>query len=157
MSLQPHFPRSPYAPLVPSQRWFPADETLRTTAYEKLLPPLVAKIREDVYAWREMRYAGGSATSVSVFRWWSTPNICSSCGPPTSRNAGPARTSSRTEWQGFRTRQKLELEMTTAPHIYATSGRYTVAVKVIDIFGNDTMTLMPDHRRVIDVRRVTIG
>lgn len=29
------------------------------------------------------------------------------------------------------------------PHIYAKSGRYTVAVKVIDIFGNDTMTLLP--------------
>jgi hypothetical protein len=30
-----------------------------------------------------------------------------------------------------------------APHIYETSGRYIVAVKVIDIFGNDTMTLVP--------------
>ncbi len=26
---------------------------------------------------------------------------------------------------------------------YGRSGRYTVAVKVIDIFGNDTMTLVP--------------
>lgn len=51
MSLHPHFPASPYAPLVPDQRWFPADETLRGTAYEKLLPPLVAKVREEVYAW----------------------------------------------------------------------------------------------------------
>ena len=33
--------------------------------------------------------------------------------------------------------------MITAPHIYATPGRYTIAVKVIDIFGNDTMTLVP--------------
>ena len=47
------------------------------------------------------------------------------------------------EWQSFRTRQKRELEMITAPHIYATPGRYTIAVKVIDIFGNDTMTLVP--------------
>lgn len=53
MALHPEFPRSPYAPLIPSQRWFPADETLRSTAYEKLLPPLVAKIREEVYAWRQ--------------------------------------------------------------------------------------------------------
>lgn len=47
------------------------------------------------------------------------------------------------EWQSFRTRQKRELELTTAPHTYGAPGRYTVAVKVIDIFGNDTMTLVP--------------
>ncbi len=47
------------------------------------------------------------------------------------------------EWQSFRTRQKRELEMTTAPHTYGRPGRYTIAVKVIDIFGNDTMTLVP--------------
>ena len=47
------------------------------------------------------------------------------------------------EWQSFRTRQKRDLELTTAPHAYATPGRYTIAVKVIDIFGNDTMTLVP--------------
>jgi site-specific DNA-methyltransferase (adenine-specific)/adenine-specific DNA-methyltransferase len=46
------------------------------------------------------------------------------------------------EWQGFRTRQKRELELTTVPHTYGAPGRYTIAVKVIDIFGNDTMTLM---------------
>ncbi len=70
MALHPDFPRSPYAPLVPLQRWFPADETLRTTAYEKLLPPLVAKIREHVYTWRQKGYAGASATSVSLLRSW---------------------------------------------------------------------------------------
>ena len=47
------------------------------------------------------------------------------------------------EWQSFRTRQNRELELTTAVHTYADKGRYTVAVKVIDIFGNDTMTLVP--------------
>ncbi|MBR1235189.1 PKD domain-containing protein [Bradyrhizobium sp. AUGA SZCCT0182] len=47
------------------------------------------------------------------------------------------------EWQSFRTRQNRELELTTAVHTYDRSGRYTVAVKVIDIFGNDTMTLVP--------------
>jgi site-specific DNA-methyltransferase (adenine-specific)/adenine-specific DNA-methyltransferase len=31
----------------------------------------------------------------------------------------------------------------TAPHTYTKAGRYTVAVKVIDIFGNDTMVLVP--------------
>jgi site-specific DNA-methyltransferase (adenine-specific)/adenine-specific DNA-methyltransferase len=47
------------------------------------------------------------------------------------------------EWQSFRTRQNRELELKTTPHVYDRPGRYTVAVKVIDIFGNDTMTLVP--------------
>jgi len=47
------------------------------------------------------------------------------------------------EWQSFRTRRDRELELTTVSHTYAKPGRYTVAVKVIDIFGNDTMTLVP--------------
>ena len=70
MALHPSFPQSPYAELVPGQRWFPADETLRATAYEKLIPPLVAKVREQVYAWRQGGYAGASATSVALLRWW---------------------------------------------------------------------------------------
>jgi len=47
------------------------------------------------------------------------------------------------EWQSFRTRQSRALELVTTPHTYERPGRYTVAVKVIDIFGNDTMTLVP--------------
>ena len=47
------------------------------------------------------------------------------------------------EWQSFRTRQSRDLELTTIAHTYPKPGRYTIAVKVIDIFGNDTMTLMP--------------
>ncbi len=47
------------------------------------------------------------------------------------------------EWQSFRTRKQRELELTTAEHTYDRPGRYTVAVKVVDIFGNDTMTLVP--------------
>ena len=70
MGLHPNFPVSPYAPLIPEQRWFPADETMRATAYEKLLPPLVAKIRKEIYAWRNKGYAGASATSVALLKWW---------------------------------------------------------------------------------------
>lgn len=47
------------------------------------------------------------------------------------------------EWQSFRTRKNRELELVSAPHVYDRPGRYTVAVKVIDLFGNDTMTLVP--------------
>jgi site-specific DNA-methyltransferase (adenine-specific)/adenine-specific DNA-methyltransferase len=47
------------------------------------------------------------------------------------------------EWQSFRTRQNRKLELASAPHTYPRSGRYICAVKVIDIFGNDTITLVP--------------
>lgn len=47
------------------------------------------------------------------------------------------------EWQSFRTRKSRDLELITAPHTYDRPGRYQVAVKVVDIFGNDTMTLLP--------------
>ena len=70
MSLHPQFPSSPYAPLLPEQRWFPADEAMRATAYEKLLPPLVANVRKEVHAWRNKGYSGASATSVALLRHW---------------------------------------------------------------------------------------
>jgi hypothetical protein len=70
MALHPEFPQSPYEPLVPSHRWFPADETLRASSYEKLLPPLVAKIRDEVFKWRQKNYGGASGTTISLLRWW---------------------------------------------------------------------------------------
>lgn len=47
------------------------------------------------------------------------------------------------EWQSFRTRQNRDLELTSSSHVYDKPGRYVIAVKVIDIFGNDTMSLVP--------------
>jgi type III restriction enzyme len=70
MALPAHFPASPYAPLLPDQRWFPADEVLRDSSYEKLLPPLVANIRKEVKAWRDSGYAGASATTKALLNWW---------------------------------------------------------------------------------------
>jgi len=70
MALHPEFPKSPYAELLPDQRWFPAAEELRSTAYEKLLPPLVAKIRSEVSVWRAAGYAGASDTSRALLNWW---------------------------------------------------------------------------------------
>jgi len=70
MSLHPNFPSSPYAPLIPEERWFPADEALRVLAYEKLIPPLVANVRREVHAWRAGAYAGASPTSQALLRWW---------------------------------------------------------------------------------------
>ena len=70
MALHPKFPRSPYDTLNPEKRWFPAAEELRSTAYEKLLPPLVSKVREEVKAWRDAGYAGASSTSRTLLTWW---------------------------------------------------------------------------------------
>ena len=38
MALHPNFPESPYAILDPTVRWFPADEALRESRSEKLMP-----------------------------------------------------------------------------------------------------------------------
>jgi len=70
MALHPDFPRSPYDLLPPDVRWFPAPEALRAEAYDKLLPPLVAKVREGVTAWRAAGYAGASDTSRALLKWW---------------------------------------------------------------------------------------
>lgn len=70
MALHPEFPNSPYEILLPQHRWFPADEALRETAYEKLLAPLVAKIREEVFAWRNAKYDGASKTSIALLHHW---------------------------------------------------------------------------------------
>ncbi len=46
------------------------------------------------------------------------------------------------EWQSFRTRKSRALELTSATHSYAMPGRKQIAVKVIDIFGNDTTKII---------------
>ncbi len=45
----------------------------------------------------------------------------------------------RNAWQSFRTRAQRTLEL-TAEHTYDGPGSYTVLVKVVDVFGNDTTT-----------------
>ena len=70
MALHKDFPKSPYEILNPSIRWFPADETLRKEGYEKLLPPLVDKIRKEVKQWRDSNYSGVSKTSKALLNWW---------------------------------------------------------------------------------------
>ncbi|MDE0296348.1 MAG: hypothetical protein OXI93_19345, partial [Bryobacterales bacterium] len=45
------------------------------------------------------------------------------------------------EWQSFRTKKDRSLELTSVFH-ECTPGRRKIAVKVVDIFGNDTMTIV---------------
>jgi type III restriction enzyme len=76
MALHPNFPESPYAILDPALRWFPADEALRETTMDKLMPPLVPELRRKVKEWRESGYAGATATSKSLLNWWfNTPHL----------------------------------------------------------------------------------
>lgn len=70
MALHPDFPTSPHDILNPEIRWFPADEDLRASSYEKLMPPLVPQLRKLVKTWRDSGYKGASDTSLSLLRWW---------------------------------------------------------------------------------------
>jgi type III restriction enzyme len=70
MALHPDFPGSPYAILDPAIRWFPADEALRETGMDKLLPPLVTALRQKVKDWRDSEYKGATETSRSLLNWW---------------------------------------------------------------------------------------
>lgn len=45
------------------------------------------------------------------------------------------------EWQSFRTKKDRSLELVTPPH-EVPAGRRKIAVKVVDIFGNDTMKIL---------------
>lgn len=46
------------------------------------------------------------------------------------------------EWQSFRTKKDRSLELTSIYQEYTKKGRYKIAVKVVDIFGNDTMKVI---------------
>ncbi len=45
------------------------------------------------------------------------------------------------EWQSFRTKKNRSLELTSA-YQECSKGRRKIAVKVVDIFGNDTMKVI---------------
>ncbi|MCP5137859.1 MAG: DEAD/DEAH box helicase family protein [Gammaproteobacteria bacterium] len=70
MALHPDFPDSPHAILDPDIRWFPADEALRETSADKLMPPLVHQLRRKVKEFRESGYVGATDTSRSLLNWW---------------------------------------------------------------------------------------
>lgn len=76
MALHPQFPSSPYAVIDPDVRWFPADETLRETSMDKLMPPLVHQLRRRVAEWRDDDYRGVTETSRGLLSWWfQTPHL----------------------------------------------------------------------------------
>ena len=70
MALHTDFPDSPFEILDPTIRWFPADEAMRETGADKLMPPLVAQLRKKVKEFRDSGYVGASDTSKSLLNWW---------------------------------------------------------------------------------------
>ena len=69
MALHPELPTSPYKTLPPEQRWFPADETLRSALTKNCCRRWSQTLRE-VTGWRDAGYAGASATSRALLQWW---------------------------------------------------------------------------------------
>ena len=62
----------PFKILSPNERWAPTQSQMDAfqNAYEKLLPPLVYKIRLAVAKWRDENYAGASDTTKSLLNFW---------------------------------------------------------------------------------------
>jgi type III restriction enzyme len=76
MALHKDFPQSPHEIIDPAARWFPADEALRESSMEKLMPPLVAQLRKKVKEFRDAGYSGAADTSRSLLNWWfNTPHL----------------------------------------------------------------------------------
>lgn len=63
---------SPFSILSPHERWAPSKSQIDAfqNVYEKLLPPLVYKIRLAVAKWRENDYQGASSTTKSLLNFW---------------------------------------------------------------------------------------
>jgi type III restriction enzyme len=70
MPLSEQFPTDPYVVLDPAVRWYPGDELLGDIGREKLIPPLVEKVRKGTKVWRDGGYAGASDTTRALLRWW---------------------------------------------------------------------------------------
>jgi len=70
MPIHADFPRDPYAVIDPELRWYPGAEELDMEEAAKLMPPLVAEIRDQVHTWRESGYAGASETSRLLLTHW---------------------------------------------------------------------------------------
>ena len=88
MAIHPNFPQSPHEILKPEVRWFPADEALRETSMEKLMPPLVSQLRKKVKEFPDSGYVGPTDTSKSLLDWgFKAPHM--------NEQAGVARTQSK--------------------------------------------------------------
>jgi type III restriction enzyme len=75
MALPKDFSKQPHEIMNPESRWFPgySSETLESKG--RLLPPLVNKLREEIYKWRNSGYPNISETTRSLLIYWfETPH-----------------------------------------------------------------------------------
>lgn len=70
MGLDKNFPRHPHEIIDPEVRWYPGSDAIGEKGREKLLPPLVNKIRKEVFDWREAGYPNISEVSQSLLTYW---------------------------------------------------------------------------------------
>ena len=70
MGLNKEFPKNPFEIIEPDLRWFPGNDALGEKGREKLLPPLVNKIRKEVSVWRKKGYPDITETSRSLLNYW---------------------------------------------------------------------------------------
>jgi site-specific DNA-methyltransferase (adenine-specific)/adenine-specific DNA-methyltransferase len=152
MALHPEFPKSPYAELLPEQRWFPAakDDVITRNTLTKNRADWVDYWAVDFDYMSRKEIIKVAKESGVASDSPSPPDPLPLAGEG-GRRPGEGEFEERwtgsyifeNEWQSFRTRKNRDLEFISTPHTYTKAGRYTVAVKVIDIFGNDTMMLVP--------------
>ncbi|MEI6573238.1 MAG: DEAD/DEAH box helicase family protein [Alphaproteobacteria bacterium] len=76
MPLHPDFPTNPYTILDPSIRWYPGEAQLGEMGHEKLIAPLVHKIRQGVKDWRAAGYPDVSETTRALLvHWFETEHV----------------------------------------------------------------------------------
>ena len=69
MGLDKNFPRQPFTVIDPDVRWYPGSD-IGEKGREKLLPPLVNKIRKEVDEWRNADYPNISEVTKSLLTYW---------------------------------------------------------------------------------------
>jgi len=60
---------SPYDIILPKDRWIPTKDINKKELHQ-ILPPLVSKIRQEVFEWRKNNYPNISKTSKALINWW---------------------------------------------------------------------------------------
>ena len=70
MGLDKNFPKNPFKLIKPDLRWFPGSDMLGEKGREKLLPPLVNKIRKEVSEWRKKGYPNITKTTKILLNYW---------------------------------------------------------------------------------------
>ena len=88
----------PFEIKLPSNRWAPGKEQVEAAnqQYEKLLPPLVHKIREAVAEWRDAGYPQVTDTTRALLEFWfnqehSTKSWNSPPPPTNTKNPAPTK------------------------------------------------------------------